>query len=204
MAMAYGPLMVGMIFRNSNAVSAKIEEGMHAHTGNIYVQFCHAADSVEPAAAPAKNAAMEEELTTMAKSYVKRESLWHGTTMNSTNRIVCWKILSGTLPTSINKTRGRANRAEKMCKHCGNSAETTDIHILAECGKTRDLRNVRHNKIIAKELKLTIPDAAVQRDRTWRIGLVNLKPDITMKHENKITFVEVTNPYEKNQEALEQ
>ena len=66
--------------------------------------------------------------------------------------------------------------------------------------KTRDLRNVRHNKIcdkIAKELKLAIPDAAVQRDRTWRIGLVNLKPDITMKHENKITFVEVTIPYEK-------
>ena len=143
----------------------------------------------------------------MANSYVKRESLWYGTTMKSTNKIVCWKILSGSLPTSINKTRGRENRAEKMCKHCGNSAETTDIHILAECGKRRDLRNVRHNKIcdkIAKELKLAIPDAAVQRDRTWRIGLVNLKSDITMKHENKITFVEVTIPYEKNEEALEQ
>ena len=70
MALAYGPLIVGMICQNSNAVSAKIEEGMHAHTGNIlktrpkdsYVQFCHAADSLGPAAAPAKNAVMEEEL----------------------------------------------------------------------------------------------------------------------------------------------
>ena len=35
MAMAYGPLMVGMICRNSTAVSAKIEEGLHAHTGNV-------------------------------------------------------------------------------------------------------------------------------------------------------------------------
>ena len=134
-------------------------------------------------------------LTTMAKSYVKRESLWYGTTMKSTNRIICWKILSGTLPTSINKKRGRANRAEKMCRHCGNSAETTNLHILAECGTTRNLRNVSHNKIcdkIAKELKL------MQR----RIGLVNLKPDITITHENKITFVEVTIPYEK--EALQQ
>ena len=50
--------------------SAKIEEGMNAHTGNIfkppskdsYVQFCHAADSLGPAVPPAKNAVREEEL----------------------------------------------------------------------------------------------------------------------------------------------
>ena len=95
MAMAYGPLMVGMIFRNSNAVSAKIEEGMHAHTGNIYVQFCHAADSVGPAAAPAKNAAMEEELIRMRTNnhgkIVRKKGIivaWHHHELHKQNRLL--------------------------------------------------------------------------------------------------------------------
>ena len=72
-------------------------------------------------------------LDKMVKSYIKREWLWYGSTMKSNNRIVCWKILSGTLPTNLNRTRGRANINEKMCRHCGNHAEM-DLHILAECG----------------------------------------------------------------------
>ena len=56
-------------------------------------------------------------LDTMAKSYIKREWLWYGSTMKSNNRIVCWEILSGTLLTNLNRTRGRANINEKMCRH---------------------------------------------------------------------------------------
>ena len=78
-------------------------------------------------------------LKTMAETHTKRDWMWYGTSMKSTNRIVCWKILSGTLSTKINKTRGRVNRVEKMCRHCGCSAET-DLHILAECRKTKDVR----------------------------------------------------------------
>ena len=133
-------------------------------------------------------------LRTMAETHIKRDWMWYGTSMKSTNRIVCWKILSGTLPTKINRTRGRVNRLEKMCRHCGCSAETY-LHILAECRKTKEVRSKRHNTVcdkIAKELKLAHPEDAIQRERTWRLGLENLKPDITMINNGKLTFVEVT------------
>ena len=81
MAMAYGPLMVGMICRNAGAVSAKIEESLHAHTGNVFkvattttfVEFCHAADTLGPAASPSKNAAIEEELVRLRKEKKERD-----------------------------------------------------------------------------------------------------------------------------------
>ena len=124
--------------------------------------------------------------------------------MKSNNRIVCWKILSGTLPTNLNRTRGRANINEKMCRHCGSHVET-DLHILAECGWTKDLQNIRHNKIcdkIAKELKIVSSEATIQRERTWRVGMTNLKPDITMTINEKMIFIRVTVPYEKDLEVL--
>ena len=51
-------------------------------------------------------------------------------------------------------------------------------------------------------MKLAHPEAAIQRERTWRVGLENLKPDITMSINGKLTFVEVTIPYEKDSDVL--
>ena len=81
MAMAYGPCMVGMVFRNASEVSAKVEEGLHAHTSNVfknaskdtYVKFCHAADGLGPRAAPSKNAALEEELVRLREDKKEKD-----------------------------------------------------------------------------------------------------------------------------------
>ena len=67
------------------------------------------------------------------------------------------------------------------------------------------MRCKRHNTVcgkIAKELKLEHPEASIQRERTWRVGMENLKPDITTIKNRKLTFVEVTIPYEKYSEVL--
>ena len=54
-------------------------------------------------------------LVTMAKSYVKREWMLYGWRyLVSRNKIMCIKMLSGTLPHRVNLTRGRADRTEKL------------------------------------------------------------------------------------------
>ena len=91
-------------------------------------------------------------IVVMGKSVVKRDWLWYGTTVRSCERIVAWKFLSGTLPTRINQTRGNPDQNRKKCRQCRATAET-DLHILAECSRTKDLRSLRHNKVCDKVAK---------------------------------------------------
>ena len=146
-------------------------------------------------------------LVTMAKSYVKREWMLYGLrNLVSRNKIMCIKMLSGTLPHRVNLTRGRANRTEKLCRHCSGKAET-DIHILTECINNQGLIIKRHDAIcdkIAKEIKRSHPERGLQRERTWMIGLRQFRPDITMSDNDSVTFVDITCPYEKDPTVLEQ
>ena len=144
-------------------------------------------------------------LRTIAQSYVKRQWLWYAETVKSGDKILMLKVISGTLPTRINTSRGRIDAREKMCRNCKSSAET-DLHVLSEFHQTKDVRICRHNSVvkkIAKELKLQYTTSSIQMERTWAVGTRNLKPDITMINaEGKATFVEITIPYEKDGETL--
>ena len=51
-------------------------------------------------------------------------------------------------------------------------------------------------------MKIVNCEATIQRERTWRVGMTNLKPDITMTINEKMIFVEITVPYEKYREVL--
>ena len=143
-----------------------------------------------------------EALVTMAKSGIQRKWLWESNPLESRTIINSVKILSGTLPTNINKTRGNQNQELKKCRRCKKTAET-DIHVLNECSHNKNAISRRHNMIvnkIAKELKKV--GYVVWTEKTHSVNLINLKPDITIWKENICKLIEITIPYERNDRIL--
>jgi len=144
-------------------------------------------------------------LATMSNSFIKRNWLWNSKSVKGQTRIINIKMLSGTLPTRINLTRGRVSQQEKVCRRCRATAET-DLHIFNECKFTKLMQMKRHNRIcdkIAKELKNLRGHREVLRERRWRIdGKQAFQPDITVFENGIATFVEITVPYEKDKDTL--
>lgn len=144
-------------------------------------------------------------LVTMVKSYVQRRWLWYGGNLKTGSKIQCLKILSGTLPTRLNETRGINDAGLKLCRRCRKAAET-DLHIMCECEKNQGMIIKRHDYIkdkIVKEIKNSRPGDLVQSERTWQVGQRRYRPDITIFSGNNITFVDVTIAYEKDGSTLE-
>ena len=102
--------------------------------------------------------------TTMLKSTHKQSWIW-----GNRGRLI--QALSGTLPTMINKTRGRGILDEKRCKRCRSGATEEDAHILASCKYNKDLIKKRHDyvtKKIAEEFLRNRATAKIWRERSWR------------------------------------
>lgn len=155
-------------------------------------------------------------LTTMTKSVVKRDWLWHAKKIPSKKRIRCLQFLSGTLPTRLNENRGRntENKEIRRCRKCKKTTET-DLHVLNECSATKDMRTKRHNKVcdvIAKQV--CKDDWRKVREKRWRVeipegeavagdtGQRHVQPDISVERDGQLTWIEVTCPYEKSLETL--
>ena len=145
-----------------------------------------------------------EALLCMSQSTVKRDWLWYSKTVQGGDVVLAARMLSGTLPTRLNLSRGCKGERNVLCLKCHLTAET-DIHIFNVCNSTKLARCKRHNNTadkIAKELKKVHTEATIIRERTYRAGLERLKPDITMFEDDVCTFIELTIPYEKNKETL--
>ena len=130
----------------------------------------------------------------MSQSYVKRDWLWQAKTFASRNKIIAIKMLSGTLPTNINRNRGDDDQRKKFCSH--EKAETY-LHVLNECTKTHHARSKRHNLVvnkIGKELKKI--DYTVWLEKTFVVNQQRYKPDITAYKDGCCNFIEITCPYE--------
>lgn len=113
------------------------------------------------------------------------------------DKIRAIQVLSCTLLTKINKTRGNPNLLSKRCK-CGKSIED-NAHILISCELNHKLIIKRHDHLlneIAKEIKLGDPTATVCIERRWRQELQLVKPDITLIDKGHCYIIELTCPYE--------
>jgi hypothetical protein len=125
-------------------------------------------------------------------------------TVNGKTLINATRIISGTLPTKLNLHRGRTAENDIKCRRCQRSAET-DMHVLNECVCNKNAISQRHNKIALKLGKdLTNAGWDVQLERTHVIDQERFKPDITAKKEDKTLFLDITVPYEKSIEYLQQ
>ena len=118
--------------------------------------------------------------TTMLKSTHKRSWIWGNRGLKPGSKLRLIQALSGTLPTMINKTRGRGNLDEKICKRCRSGATEDDAQILASCKYNKDLITKCHDyvtKKIAKELIRNRPTAKIWREQSWRTGSEILRPE---------------------------
>ena len=144
-------------------------------------------------------------LVVMRGSHVKREWMFNGKkNLAGTNKVNLVKILSGTLPTRVNTSRGRNNPQEKLCRRCKTAIES-DIHVLNECPKNKGMIIERHDRIckkIAKEVKLSSPASIVQMERPYVVGQRSYKPDVSIRNGDTLTFVDVTCAYEFNDQVL--
>ena len=96
-----------------------------------------------------------EALLCMSQSTVKRDWLWYSKTIQGGDVVLAARMLSGTLPTKLNLSRGTKGERNVLCRKCHLTAET-DIHIFNVCISTKLARCKRHNNTadkIAKELK---------------------------------------------------
>ena len=121
------------------------------------------------------------------------------------DKIRAIQVLSCTLLTKINKTRGNPNLLSKRCK-CGKSIED-DAHILISCELNHKLIIKRHDHLvneIAKEIKRGDPTATVCIERHWRQELELVKPDMTLIDKGHCYIIELTCPYETSIEYLDQ
>ena len=141
----------------------------------------------------------------MGKSHVKREWMFSGRkNLAGTDKVNLVKVLSGTLPTRLNTSRGGNDPRQKLCRRCKRTVES-DIHVLYECSMNKGLIMERHDRIvnkIAKEIKIRNRAAIVQLERSYVVGLRSYKPDITLRTGSNLTFIDVTCAYENTDQIL--
>ena len=141
----------------------------------------------------------------MGKSHVKREWMFNGRkNLAGTDKVNLVKVLSGTLPTRLNTSRGGNDPRQKLCRRCKRAVES-DIHVLNECSMNKGLIMERHDRIvnkIAKEIKIRNRAAIVQLERSYVVGLRSYKPDLTLRTGSNLTFIDVTCAYENTDQIL--
>ena len=148
-------------------------------------------------------------MLTIANSVVKRSWLWTDRFLDGRTRTRCCQMMSGTIPSRINLTRGVQDREVKLCRRCKSTPET-DLHILSSYPKNKGVITKCHDHIVSivTERLLAIGKGAV-KEKTWRVrrdgkGMENIRPDISVQDEGKLLFIEITCPYEKSTEHLNQ
>ena len=139
-------------------------------------------------------------LACMAASEVARPYLWDGT-LRGENMVYGLKILSSTLPTRINLSKGRP-AANKRCRRCRKTAET-DLHVLNECAHNRKAMCKRHDNLVEIVVKnLRRRGFLVKVEKCYQLGLERFRPDITAKKGGKAFLIDVTVPYERCPEVF--
>ena len=141
-------------------------------------------------------------LTMVDANTTKRNWMWRSGNLATGEKIQCWRALSGTIPTKINKTRGNADQSRKKCRWCKQTAET-DMHILSSCTINKDAISKRHDAVCDKLGKI-LKDRKfdVTREKVWMVGNERMKPDLVVKKDRKAYILDVTIPYEKYEKYL--
>ena len=146
-------------------------------------------------------------LMTMIRSKHKRSWLWTKRGLTPGNKLRYMQALSGTLPTKINKTRGKADPNTKKCKRCNSNKIEDHAHILSACPYIKELITKRHDYIVkklTKEIQINHPNEKVWRQCSWRQGTEIMRPNIALVKGEEAYIIEITIPYKKNNEYLKQ
>ena len=142
----------------------------------------------------------EARLTMLKSSHGRGWWLWSGN-MKGSYMVNTLRMLSGTLPTKINTTRGRPDLS-KLCRRCHATAET-DIHVLQICPANQSLIKRRHD-IIVRRIGADLRDKGwtVAIERVFMIASGRRHPDLWMYKDNIAILADVQIPYEKDEATL--
>ena len=115
-------------------------------------------------------------------------------------------MVSESLPTRINVTRGRdAQPGERNCRRCHRQAET-QLHVLNECVSTREAMIRRHNWVcnaVRDELRERDPTTQVLTEPRLSVRGREMRPDLVVIQGQKATVIDVAVTYDHRGQAIQ-
>ncbi|CAB4028427.1 Hypothetical predicted protein, partial [Paramuricea clavata] len=120
-------------------------------------------------------------------------------------RFCDWRFIhrarTNTLPTNAVKSRF-ANGNTKECRRChSNNDSETLPHIICHCHPNMNTITARHNKILER-LSTVIQSGTYSIDQIVPDAPGNNRPDLVITDGNKVTIIDVTCPFENDEDAL--
>ena len=126
-------------------------------------------------------------------------SSWHATGLNI--RFKDWRFIHhgrlNCIP--LNGPKSKWSNASPKCRHC--ESDETLPHVLCHCKPNMVMIRNRHNAIVDR-LSRAIRSGEVITDRTVADTNSNLRPDIIIKQDNRISIIDVCCPFDNNPDAL--
>jgi hypothetical protein len=120
-------------------------------------------------------------------------------------RFCDWRFIhrarTNTLPTNAVKSRF-ANDNTKECRRCHSNNESETLpHIICHCHPNMTTITARHDKILER-LSNVIRSGTYTVDQVVPGAPGNNRPDLVITDENKVTIIDVTCPFENDEDAL--
>ena len=119
-------------------------------------------------------------------------------------RFCDWRFIhrarTNTLP--LNAVKSRWSDTNPACRRClGQQREETLPHVLCHCRPNMVMIRQRHNKI-AQRLNHAIYRGEKVMDLTVPESEDQLRPDIVVRDENRVTIIDITCPFENDKDSL--
>ena len=127
-------------------------------------------------------------------------STWHCTGLNL--RFKDWRFIHrarlNVLP--LNAGKSRFSNTDPACRRCAVHPETLP-HVICHCKPHMVQIRDRHNSIV-KRLTNSIRFGKITTDRTVEQSNLRLRPDIVVEEDNRVLIIDVTCPFDNDDDAL--
>ena len=127
-------------------------------------------------------------------------STWHCSGLNL--RFKDWQFIHrarlNVLPLNANKSR--YSNTDATCRHCASHPETLP-HVVCHCPPHMVQIRGRHNSIVDR-LTNAIRFGKITTDRTIAESNLRLRPDIVVEEDNRVLIIDVTCPFDNDDDAL--
>ena len=127
-------------------------------------------------------------------------SIWHCTGLNLRfkDRRLIHRAQLNALPLNANKSR--YSNTDATCRHCPSHPETLP-HVVCHCPPHMIQIRGRHNSIV-ELLTNAIRFGKITTDRTIAESNLRLRPDIVVEEDNHVLIIDVTCPFDNDDDAL--
>ena len=135
----------------------------------------------------------------LSTDYYANGSSWHITGLNM--RFKDWRFIHRARLNCIplNAPKSKWSNASSKCRHC--ESDETLPHVLCYCKPNMVMIRNRHNPIVNR-LTNAVRSGEVITNCTVADTNSNLRPDIIIQQDNRVSIIDVCCPFDNNPEAL--